>query len=47
MTNYDNQNLRETNSRAFMLLHAFSFNGGPMLIAATIAAYFLVFMTDT
>ncbi len=41
------QELNETTPKAFMLLHAFSCNGGPMLIAATVAAYFLVFMTDT
>lgn len=43
-------NKRETSEikpKSFMLLHAFSYNGGPMLIAATVAAYFLVFMTDT
>ncbi len=41
------QDINETTPKAFMVLHAFSCNGGPMLIAATIAAYFLVFMTDT
>ncbi|SCP96680.1 MFS transporter [Anaerobium acetethylicum] len=34
-------------SNAFRWFHATSLNGGVMLIAATIASYYSVFMTDT
>ncbi len=47
MNTHNKHETSEIKPKSFMLLHAFSYNGGPMLIAATVAAYFLVFMTDT
>ncbi len=47
MNTHNKHETSDIKPKSFMLLHAFSYNGGPMLIAATVSAYFLVFMTDT
>ncbi len=42
-----NTSVSDKPSLAFVLSHALSLNGGPMLIQAAVSTYFLVFMTDT
>ncbi len=47
MNTHNKHETSDIKPKTFMLMHAFSYNGGPMLMAATVGAYFLVFMTDT